>query len=336
MKVYVLGAGASAHAGYPLASPLGTSLAGWIETLQQDHQYRSRLTQIIGAYGSLANFEAVLADLMTSSPGSPAAGLPAAVRPYLLSDLQEAIREYFDTIRKGPTPLYDQLANSMRPDDLVITFNYDLGIEHALAAAGLWDITTGYGFSIGDPQLPSPINVLKLHGSTNWRALLFGGHTGFSVGRSALGARPVLFFRPDQEYIGFRDFVDPLCAHLDSAASLPAMIMPALPKQFYFTTSSGPEWKPFWDDLWRRAQDAIEKAEELFILGYSMPVVDGRARDLLFGATNKAVPLTICCSSRTMSLEQEFRDHGFTAIRHFSDPSFAGFLKHQPLEASAR
>src|SRR5260370_41749681 len=35
--------------------------------------------------------------------------------------------------------------------------------------------------------------------------------------------RPALFFRPDQEYLGFPDFVDPLCAHLDAAASLPAM-----------------------------------------------------------------------------------------------------------------
>src|SRR6266581_1913816 len=92
------------------------------------------------------------------------------------------------------------------------------------------------------------------------------------------------------------------------------MIMPTLPKEFYFATTYGQEWKPFWDGLWRSAQNAIEKPEELIIIGYSLPAVDGRARDLLIGTTNKSVRLTICCGRATTSLEQEFRAHCFTAI----------------------
>jgi hypothetical protein len=38
--------------------------------------------------------------------------------------------------------------------------------------------------------------------------------------------------------------------------------------------------------------------------------------------------LTICCGSATASLEQEFREHGFTAIQHIADATFAGFLMH--------
>jgi hypothetical protein len=142
--VYVLGAGASVHANYPLASGLGTSLAAWIATLPPEHPYRLTLRQVIEAYGSLGDFEAVLADLMTCLPGSTAAGLLPGVRPDLLSNLKEAIRGHFDTIRASPVPLYDQLACSLRPGDLVLTFNYDLAVERALAAAGLWDIRTGY------------------------------------------------------------------------------------------------------------------------------------------------------------------------------------------------
>ena len=211
---------------------MGNCLAAWIDTLPPEHQYRSCLEQIAELYGRLENFESILADLMTAAPGSRAATL-GVTRPYLLSNLKEALRDHFDSIRSTPAPLYDEFARVLHPGDLVITFNYDLSIERALHAAGLWDIRTGYGFSIEDGEQPSPVEVLKLHGSTNWRALLFGGMTGFFAGDgNSLGNRPVLFFRPDLEYLGYGDFIDPRCAGLDNAASLPAMIMPALPKHF--------------------------------------------------------------------------------------------------------
>src|SRR5205823_4651251 len=92
MRVFVLGAGASLHAGYPLAAQMGNRLAAWINTLSSEHQYRLRVEQITGLYGGLGNFESILADLMTAAPGSRAAVLGVA-RPYLLSDLQESLRD---------------------------------------------------------------------------------------------------------------------------------------------------------------------------------------------------------------------------------------------------
>lgn len=326
MRVFVLGAGASRHAGYPLAAEMGKNLAAWVATLSSEHKYRSCLEQIAGLYGKIDDFEAVLADLMTHAPGSRAAGLGVKL-PYLLSDLQEALRDYFDTIRSTPAPLYDKLARVLRRGDLIITFNYDLGIERALHAAGLWGIKTGYGFAIEHGE-PSPVEVLKLHGSTNWRALLFGGRTGtgFFVGDgTSLGDRPVLFFRPDLEYLGHQDFVDPRCADLDTAPSLPAMIMPALPKHFHFVTTFGQEWKGFWDDLWQRAECAIRTADEVVVIGYSMPTVDERARTMLLGTRNKTIRVSICCGKATTNLEQEFRDHGFSCIQPVAS-TFDGFL----------
>ena len=180
---------------------MGKCLAAWINALPAEHQYRSCLEQIAELYGGLENFESILADLMTAAPGSRAASL-GVTRPYLLSDLKEALRDHFDSIRSAPAPLYDRLARVLRQGDLVITFNYDLGVERALRAAGLWDIRTGYGFSVEAAEQLSPVGVLKLHGSTNWRALLFGGMTGFFAGGgNSLGNRPVLFFRPDLEYL---------------------------------------------------------------------------------------------------------------------------------------
>jgi hypothetical protein len=328
MRVFVLGAGASHHAGYPLAAEMGNSLAAWANALSSKHQHRSRLEQIADLYGGLEDFEAVLADLMTCPSGSRAEAL-GVTRPYLLSDLIEALRDHFDAIRSTPAPLYDKLARVLRPGDFVITFNYDLGVERALHTARLWDIKTGYGFPIAEGE--SPVEVLKLHGSTNWRALLFGGMTGSFAGSfvgngTGLGDRPVLFFRPDLEYLGYQDFVDPHCSGLETAASLPAMVMPALPKEFHFATNFGEEWKPFWDRLWQRAERAIETADEVVLIGYSMPTVDERARAMLLGAQNKTVRVSICCGEATANLEQEFRDHGFSGIQTVAS-TFDAFLK---------
>jgi hypothetical protein len=325
MRVFVLGAGASLHAGYPLAAELGNRLAAWIDLLPPDHRYRSCLQQVADVYGTLENFEAIMADLMTCAPGSRAESLGVA-RPYLLGDLDEAIRDHFDSIRCAPAPLYDALARIVRRGDKIITFNYDLGIERAMRGAGLWDVRTGYGFHIENAE-SSPVEVLKLHGSTNWRALLFGGHkTGFFVGgANSLNKRPVLFFHQDLAYLGYPDFVDPMCRGIDTAASLPAMIMPALPKRFHFTTTYGEEWKDFWDALWKNAEHTIADANELVIIGYSLPAADERARTMLLGTRNKDVRLSVCCGHSTPTLEQEFREHGFSSIEHVAT-TFEGLL----------
>jgi hypothetical protein len=304
---------------------MGNCLAAWINTLPSEHRHHACLKQIVDVYGALDNFESILADLITCPPGSRAAALGVA-RPYLLSDLKEAICDHFGAIRSTPATLYGEFAHLLRPGDSVITFNYDLGVERALRTAGLWDVETGYGFPIGDGEQPSPVEVLKLHGSTNWRALLFGGMAGFFAGSgNSLGYRPVLLFQPDLEYLGYRDFVDPLCSRLDTAASLPAMIMPALPKHFHFATTYGEEWKYFWDGLWLRAERAIENADELTVIGYSLPTADERARAMLLGTGNKAVRLLICCGKATAGIEQEFRDHGFSGIEAVA-PTFDGYL----------
>ena len=334
MRVFVLGAGASLHAGYPLAADMGNRLEAWINILPPEHRYRDLVRRIRDVYGSLDNFEVILADLMTCPHGSQAETLGSA-RPELLSHLKEAIRDQFDAIRSAPAPLYDGLARVLRPGDTIITFNYDLAAERALSEAGLFDVKTGYGFPVADGQTASPVELLKLHGSTNWRALLFSGRTGPFVGDGgSLGPRPVLFSRPDLEYIGCPDSVDPICKGLETAASLPAMIMPALPKQFHFATTYGEEWKGVWDTLWRRAEESIGRADEVVVIGYSLPAADERARDILLGSPNKTVRLSICCGNATPALEQEFRDHGFSGIQRVAT-TFESFLASEAANAGS-
>ncbi len=137
MRVFVLGAGASRHAGYPLAAGLGKSLAGWIDTLPTADEHHVCLKEITDLYGVLDDFERILADLMTCPPGSPAEAL-GSTRPYLLSNLKEAIRDYFDSIRSAPAAHYDELARVLRPGDTVITFN--LRSRHRTSSAYGWKV----------------------------------------------------------------------------------------------------------------------------------------------------------------------------------------------------
>jgi hypothetical protein len=294
------------------------------------------LNQVADLYGELDNFESILGDLMTCPTGSQAAALGAR-RPLLLDDLQEAIREYFDVIRSASAPLYDGLARFLHPGDRVITFNYDLGIERALRSTGLWNIGSGYGFSIECGEQPSPVEVLKLHGSTNWRKVYFGGKTSgpFVLNRNSLGDRPAIYSRRDLDYLGYPDFVDPLCSGFKTAANSPAMILPALPKIFWSETSFGREWKPFWDHLWCRAECALEKADELVIIGYSLSAVDLRARDTLLHTTNKDVHITICCRETSTSIEQEFRNQGFSNIAK-GVSTFEGFLAAETARSNSK
>jgi hypothetical protein len=114
------------------------------------------------------------------------------------------------------------------------------------------------------------------------------------------------------------------------------MIMPALPKRFHFATSFGKEWRGFWNGLWQRAKQAIEIADELVVIGYSLPKEDKRARKLLLGPANKAVRVTICCGSDTGRLEQRFRKRGFSDTKQIGgDNKFQNFLERSMAEDGA-
>src|SRR6266446_643800 len=210
MTTYVLGAGASFHAGYPLASNLGEAVRDWIyRTKSVKDDSRIHIDQLIELYGGVGNTEEILTDLDECLPGSRASTLPTHIRPYLLASFRESIREFFNDLRQRPAQLYKQLAHErVHPGDVIITFNYDLACERELRQAALWEIGDGYGFSLGlDAFPPSPVKILKLHGSTNWMGLLFGGRTGFAQVSSALGLRPSLFCRPDFDFLGYSNEV---------------------------------------------------------------------------------------------------------------------------------
>lgn len=155
--------------------------------------------------------------------------------------------------------------------------------------------------------------MLKLHGSINWLALIFGGMTtGFSqVGSSlSLGRHPVIH-KADLEYLGYTDF----SGHTyPGGGALPSLTLPARTKEFFYETSFGLEWTEFWNALWSRAAGALKRANKLVLCGYSLLPVDERARDLILRVPDRSTEVTVVSGSQSERIASDFKTVGFAEV----------------------
>jgi hypothetical protein len=335
MVTYVLGAGASYHAGYPVTSELGERLHEWVCQNWTDGIPRIRrgdIEMLREHYGALTDLERVLTELDERPAGSRAAALSKMCCGNTLGRLRVAIPEFFNSLRQraltGPD-LYRSLArNQARDGDAILTFNYDLAVERSLRTEGLWEIGDGYGFPLGIGITPtSKVKVLKLHGSTNWVGKLFDGNMGFSQASSVYGSRPTLFCESDFSYLGYSNEVrDPHCKGISWTGGDPALVLPTLHKNFFQQTSFDREWEPFWNHIWGQAAHALHSSEKIVIIGYSMPAADERARELLLEHSNSNAEILGFSGSRTDSICEEFRKRGFQTVKSFGKGRFEDFL----------
>ena len=210
--------------------------------------------------------------------------------PIIRGQIQLLICRYFDSIRSNPADLYNIFAQRIvTSNDTIVTFNYDVSLDREIQRSGKWSALDGYGFALdGASTIRSRCALLKLHGSTNWIAQLFGGlhGTAFAVdlGQPALGYRPVIP-TPELEFLN-SGCTDP--KFVMGTGYVPTLIMPAARKKFYTDTSFNPrEWEDFWDFLWLQAKASIANSDELHVIGYSLPDYDDRARELLLTVAHR-------------------------------------------------
>ncbi len=200
MTAYVLGAGASCSAGYPLARTMASKLLEWMKRPTHDPdsyaaQYPATARYFEESFTSIENVE----DLVTAihkrideyEHGTQDQRLKRAALAHEYGLLKNAVRDWFAEIQRGvalDSSAYREFAkNIIVRGDSVITFNYDVSLERELRLAGKFEVGDGYGFPIEGLPGKSATKVLKLHGSTSWLALLFGGMTsGFSASNLAI------------------------------------------------------------------------------------------------------------------------------------------------------
>lgn len=305
MRVYVLGAGASLHAGYPLMKDLGHELAAWAASLPESDinaafaLAHGKLTEWQGS-NRLDNLEQLVTE-------ADAGAFEIENWQSIRAGIGILLAQFLSPRPGRPATAYAALARLLADGDVVATFNYDISLELELAGEGKWQIHSGYGFEISPSGPGSPVVVLKLHGSANWRATVLGGRTGvFQSDGPVADPRPT--FSPSAcRQLGFPDFADPdfVCG-----GAVNYMILPSFDKRFYWETSLGEEGRLFWDLIWKQTEDAIKRCDEVILIGYSLPAADLRGRNLLLHSIPASTPVTVCSGGDSERIASEFRAIG--------------------------
>lgn len=302
------------HVGYPLVRDLGTALVNWAARHPQaEHFYWIDPEELKRLFPALSDFEQIISDLEDPPAGSTLSELPKHRMGSILAGIREVLCEHFDEVANNDAYLYRMFAEKVCVgDEVLITFNYDVSLEAELRKAGKWEVGDGYGFRLGDSGTPpSPVRVLKLHGSTSWIDILFGGSRGGDFGAvgpdGPLGARPLImpkYFR----FFGYEAHIGDPKFRGGGSSRHGSLILPARSKKF-------DSRDPFWRHLWGQAEAALAKSSEIVVIGYSLAPADERARRLLLQCGNKNASVTISCGRDNTRIEKELVDAGFSRVK---------------------
>lgn len=315
MTTYVLGAGASHHAGYPLCSELWSRMALWVTEEPVDSVHRMAMDEVEAINGPIVDIEEMLTNLDLGL--KPFQALGERHRGKLKGKIRECLRDYFKSIsdRGLGAQLYGAFATKLEGGDCIVTFNYDVALENELIRVGKFRVKNGYGFEGAWDEPESKVKVLKLHGSINWRGLLVGGGGPFVASSIGLGARPFVD-NVDKALVGYPlRVLDTTFSGGSVTSPSITMIPPALKKKFAVTTTFGDEWTAFYDSLWLQAAESLERSSRIVLIGYSMPAADHQSRDMLLSNGNKQAEVVLGCASSNEGLRAEFQEHGFGRVR---------------------
>ncbi|MBL8982882.1 MAG: hypothetical protein JNL26_11910 [Gemmatimonadetes bacterium] len=147
----------------------------------------------------------------------------------------------------------------------ILTFNYDVGLEHALLLGGF---RVDYGFTAMDPTVRSgAIAVHKLHGSLNWAMTEVG----------ELRALDLRTFTLERRSRSRGSAVWPLSREvLAMNRGQPTDRLAIAPPSWNKT-----RYHEAFATIWRGAANDLAEAETITVIGYSAPQTDGFFRDLL-------------------------------------------------------
>jgi hypothetical protein len=189
-RVFILGAGASRFAGYPLCLDLWPFVrdSGGLDVMAKTRaesviQAMDRIQKVVPPKEyDRPNLEELFNLLDLADQGVEPLGLREVdwktMRAKFMGMISEAFlwREYEFQKERHSNPqsksslVLQSWTGFLNEGDTIITFNWDVLHDAALWYAGKWHYADGYGFQCSDAPAGhhSPVTILKLHGSVNW------------------------------------------------------------------------------------------------------------------------------------------------------------------------
>lgn len=294
--VFILGAGASREAGGPLMADF-LDKADKLYRLRPDRFEKKAFENVRNARSELqsvfakANLEtdnlevlfgaiemAEIIQKFCNREPSTIAGLRDSIIKVIVATLEWTIKfpesaNYVD----APEPYGDfakvlagfkyrhGLFNAPSPEFAIITFNYDVAIDYALAVQKL-----SYNYCLDDADAGTEsLPLLKLHGSINW------GRCAECQAIDPLRIQPIEIpplakgdaghvFLPEH-WNSFREKLpkQPHCnTHL---RDIPVLVPPTWSKSQHYLNLA---------PVWKRAARELGEAENIFVIGYSLPETD--------------------------------------------------------------
>jgi hypothetical protein len=276
-NVFILGAGASVHAGAPLmANFLDKSrdlfAASPHDSAANDLSRVFRALSNLQAVHSKADLEFVnledvfgafeMADLLGTKPSEP--GLLESMQNVIAWTLDRTMKFSVLEGRITTTAPYQRFGEMIQrlvqlPQSSqcsVMTFNYDLGLDIALRYARL---TPAYGL---DDARGTAVKLLKLHGSIGWRQCPKCNHVVPEVGpqldRYARVAE--MSWSDLRSHAGARAVC---CGEMIDGGAV--IVPPSWNKS---------EYRSSLVNVWRHAAQELAEATSIFVAGYSLPQTD--------------------------------------------------------------
>jgi NAD-dependent SIR2 family protein deacetylase len=284
-RVFFLGAGASADAGIPMASQLLTKIR---ETDPYERRYYKFYTVPSEQSFLKIAIEAVLqnqewvrtGDLNTFNierllsigemaarlgMGIPYSGGQLVKAQWFVDALMSWVLEIIEQSKKAELPrCYQLFCDQLTPSDSLVTLNYDLVCEAYLKDGGKrpeyhLSSSAGQGSSA---CLESAIDLLKLHGSINWRRCV-------STSKKKSCANVSVHQDGDIPVAGYGCARSCDCGH----GVLRSFVVAPTPLKDHEDSELM--------RIWKWATKKLLSAAEIYIIGYSMPSYDISVRNLL-------------------------------------------------------
>ncbi|MCH8305565.1 MAG: hypothetical protein IIB94_10615 [Candidatus Marinimicrobia bacterium] len=295
--VFILGAGASKEAGAPLMNEFLESAIDVNKQLS-DNQKKEHFKNVISnftnleknsstkSYLNIENIEIMygaleMAELLGYFPSEAEVDiskLKTSLTVFITTTLEKTIKLSYSNGQLKPPPAYSKLVKlitkinhvSGKNKCSVLTFNYDLCLDYALKFNVI-----SYDYFLDEGIKNNTVPLLKLHGSLNWiKCEECGTIHSLNVGN---GVSQLHSDYKEGDYFNLnitkilQGARAQSCCEKYRFSGLPLIIPPTWSKSLYHGNLK---------NVWSRAAKELADAENIYIIGYSLPESDSFFRYL--------------------------------------------------------